>query len=100
MRLATIATATSVHLLCGAAKVRFRDYLAGSLVGLVLPVSALSMLGGLLRSTLLEPTIWNGLQTIGFAILLAGATFAIRTSLLIRQFAPVTAGHRSRAEFG
>jgi phosphatidylserine/phosphatidylglycerophosphate/cardiolipin synthase-like enzyme/uncharacterized membrane protein YdjX (TVP38/TMEM64 family) len=100
MRLATIATATSVHVLCGAAKVRFRDYLTGSLVGLVLPVLALSALGGLLRSTLLEPTIWNGLRTIGFAAFLAAATFAIRTSLLIRQFAPVTAGHRSRAEFG
>jgi phosphatidylserine/phosphatidylglycerophosphate/cardiolipin synthase-like enzyme/uncharacterized membrane protein YdjX (TVP38/TMEM64 family) len=100
MRLATIATAMSVHLLCGAGKVRFRDYLAGSLAGLVLPVLALSVLGGLLRSTLLQPTIWNGLQTIGFAVLLTAATFAIRTSLLIRQFAPFTAGHRSRAEFG
>ena len=100
MRLATIATAMSVHLLCGAGKVRFRDYLAGSLVGLVLPVLALSVLGGLLRSTLLEPTIWNGLQTIGFAALLAAATFAIRAALLIRQFAPFTARHRSRAEFG
>jgi phospholipase D1/2 len=100
MRLATIATATSVHLLCGAGKVRFRDYLAGSLAGLVPPVVALSLLGGLLRSTLLEPTIWNGLLTIGFALVLAAATFAIRTSLLIRQFAPVTASHRSRAEFG
>jgi phosphatidylserine/phosphatidylglycerophosphate/cardiolipin synthase-like enzyme/uncharacterized membrane protein YdjX (TVP38/TMEM64 family) len=100
LRLATIATAMSVHLLCGAGKVRFRDYLAGSLVGLVLPVLALSVLGGLLRSTLLQPTIWNGLRTIGFAALLAAATFAIRTSLLIRQFAPFTARHRSRAEFG
>jgi phospholipase D1/2 len=100
MRLATIATATSVHLLCGAGKVRFRDYLAGSVVGLVLPVLALTILGALLRFTLLQPTIWNGLQTIGFAVLLAAATFAIRMSLLIRQFAPATASHRSRAEFG
>ena len=100
MRLATIATAMSVHLLSGAAKLRFRDYLVGSIAGLTLPVLALGMLGGLLRSTILQPTIWNGLQTIGFAVLLAAATFAIRTSLLIRQFAPVTAGHRSRAEFG
>jgi hypothetical protein len=32
--------------------------------------------------------------------LLAAATFVIRTLLLVRQFAPVTAGHRNRAEFG
>jgi phospholipase D1/2 len=100
MRLATIATASSVHLLCGAGKVRLRDYLVGSIAGLVPPVVALSVLGGLLRSTLLAPTVWNALLTIGFALLLAGAAFAIRMSLLIRQFAPVTAGHQSRAEFG
>lgn len=100
LRAATVATTSSMHLLCGAGKVRFWSYMAGTVLGLVPAVFALSVLGGLLRWTLFRPTISAALATIGVAVLVTGAGAALRTFLLIRQFAPITAGHRSRAEFG
>jgi hypothetical protein len=60
----------------------------------------LSILGELLRDTLLHSSMSNGLITIGAAVLLLVLASALRTFLLIRQFAPTLAGHRGRAEFG
>jgi hypothetical protein len=58
------------------------------------------MLGGLLRAALLDPSMANGLATIGAAVLILILATALRMLLLIRQFAPSVAGHRDRAEFG
>ncbi|HXT69465.1 MAG TPA: phospholipase D-like domain-containing protein [Vicinamibacterales bacterium] len=100
LRFATAASATPLHLLCGAGKVRFGSYLLGSALGFVPPVVGLGILGGLLRRTLIEPTLPNALVAIGCAVTLVAAGFALQLFLLIRQFAPATAGQRQRAEFG
>jgi phosphatidylserine/phosphatidylglycerophosphate/cardiolipin synthase-like enzyme/uncharacterized membrane protein YdjX (TVP38/TMEM64 family) len=100
LRLATVASARSMALLCGAVRVPFGAYLAGTLLALVPAIGALSGLGALLRRTLLHPSVSGALVTIGAALLLVGAAAALRALLLIRQFAPSMSGHRHRAEFG
>lgn len=100
LRLSAVASAGAVHLLCGASRVPFFSYLAGTALGLAPSVAALVWLGAVLRTTLLEPTLWNALTTIAAGLAVAGVAYALRTMLLIRQFAPSVSGHRQRAEFG
>jgi phosphatidylserine/phosphatidylglycerophosphate/cardiolipin synthase-like enzyme/uncharacterized membrane protein YdjX (TVP38/TMEM64 family) len=100
LRLASVASAGSIHLLCGAGRVPFVSYLAGTAIGLVPAIAALTGLGALVRHTLLEPSIANGLMTVGAALALAACAAVLRTFLLIRQFAPSVTRHRERAEFG
>jgi uncharacterized membrane protein YdjX (TVP38/TMEM64 family) len=100
LRLASVASAGAIHLLCGAGHVPFMTYLAGSLIGLVPAVTALTGLGALVRHTLLYPSVSSGLITIGAAVLLIAVAAGIRTFLLIRQFAPSVSNQRERATFG
>ena len=100
LRLVSVASAGAIHLLCGAARIPFATFLTGTLVALAPTIAALSGLGGLLRHTLLKPTLANGFATIGAALLLAAAVSGLRTFLLIRQFASAVSSHRGRAEFG
>ena len=46
LRLASVASAGSIHLLCGAWRVPFTTYLAGSAIGLAPAIAALCVLGG------------------------------------------------------
>ena len=82
LRLASVASAGSVHLLCGAGRVPFAAYMAGTVIGLTPAIAALSGLGGLLRHTLLHPSVSNGAITIGAAVLLIGVAAGLRTFLL------------------
>ena len=100
LRLANVASAGAIHLLCGAGRVPFATYLTGTIIGLTPAIVALCWLGGLLRQTLLNPSVSNGFATIGAALLLIVVASGLRTVLLIRQFAPAVSSHRSRAEFG
>jgi phospholipase D1/2 len=100
LHLAAVASAGAIHLLSGAGRVPFLTYLGGAAIGLVPGVIALSGLGGLLRRTLLDPTIANASITIGTAAALLLLAAALRTVLLLRQFAPSVSGHRDQAEFG
>jgi phosphatidylserine/phosphatidylglycerophosphate/cardiolipin synthase-like enzyme/uncharacterized membrane protein YdjX (TVP38/TMEM64 family) len=100
LRLASVATSGSIHLLCGAGRVRFATFMAGTLLAFVPATAALAGLGALLRQTILEPATSNVLLTIGGAILLTAAAAILRTLLLIRQFAPSVSRQRARAEFG
>jgi phosphatidylserine/phosphatidylglycerophosphate/cardiolipin synthase-like enzyme/uncharacterized membrane protein YdjX (TVP38/TMEM64 family) len=100
LRLSSVASSGAIHLLCGAGRVPFATFMAGTVIGIAPAIVALSALGGLLREALLRPSIANGLATIGVAVLLLILASAMRTFLLIRQFAPSVAGHRDRAEFG
>jgi hypothetical protein len=75
-------------------------YLAGTTIGLAPSVAALVWLGAVLRTTLLHPTLWHALATIAAGLAVAAVAYALRTMLLIRQFAPSVSGHRQRAEFG
>jgi phospholipase D1/2 len=100
LRLSSVASTGAIHLLCGAGRVDFVTFMAGTVVGGAPAIVALSALGGLLRDALLHASLSTGLATIGLALLLLVLASAIRMFLLIRQFAPSVAGHRERAEFG
>ena len=100
LRLAGVASASAVHLLCGAAGVPFLRYLAGTAIGLVPAIVALTALGGLLGDTLLDPSTANAATTIGAGLLVLACAIALRAVLLIRQFAPSLSRHRQDAEFG
>src|SRR5688572_2547395 len=100
LRLASVATSGSIHLLCGAGRVPFSTFMTGTVLAFVPAIASLTALGALLRRTLLNPTTSNVLLTIGAAILLTAAAAILRTLLLIRQFAPSVSRQRARAEFG
>jgi phospholipase D1/2 len=100
LRLASVASAGSIHLLCGAGRVPFATYMIGTVIGLSVAITALSALGALLRHSLLYPSLANGAMTIGAALLFIAIAAGLRTFLLARQFAPSIASHRNRAEFG
>ncbi len=100
LRLASVATSGSIHLVCGAGRVPFSTFMTGTLLAFVPAIAALAALGSLLRQTLLNPTTSNVAVTIVTAILLTAAAAILRTLLLIRQFAPSVSSHRARAEFG
>jgi uncharacterized membrane protein YdjX (TVP38/TMEM64 family) len=100
LRLASGASAGSIHLLCGAGRVSFPTYMAATAIALVPAMFALAGLGALLRYTLMDPTISNLLLTAGAALFLVVLAALVRTLLLFRRFAPTLAGQRARAEFG
>ena len=88
LRLSSVASAGAVHLLCGAGRVPFTACMAGTIIAMTPPLVALSALGGVFRDALLAPSMANALSTITLAVLLIVLAGAIRTLLLIRQFAP------------
>jgi uncharacterized membrane protein YdjX (TVP38/TMEM64 family) len=100
LRLAAVATASAINLLCGAARVPFGAYLATTIVASVPIIGVLSGLGTLLRDTLQSPSIGQAALTIGAALVLMGVATVLRTLFLIRQFAPSVSRQREGAEFG
>ena len=100
LRLASVASAGAIHLMCGAGRVPFATYLAGTLVALVPAVAVLTGLGGLVRHTLQHPSVANGVTAIGAFVAVFACASGLRTVLLLRQFAPAISSHRGGAEFG
>ena len=100
LHLSGVASAASIHLLCGAGRIPFASYMAGTLVGLAPAIAALSGLGGVFRHTLLYPTVSNGLAALGATLLLVALAYGLRAFLLTRQFGSAVSSHRGRAEFG
>jgi uncharacterized membrane protein YdjX (TVP38/TMEM64 family) len=100
LRLASVASAGAINLLSGAWRVPFAAFVTGTAIGLLPVMAALAGLGALLRQTVLQPSIWNGLVTIGAGMILIALAAGLRALLLIRQFAPSVSSHRDRAEFG
>jgi uncharacterized membrane protein YdjX (TVP38/TMEM64 family) len=100
LRLASVASAGSIHLLCGAGRVPFGAYMAATAICLAPTIAALSGLGSLLRHTLLNPSLSNAFATIGATVLLLAVASGLRAFLLVRQFASAVSSHREGAEFG
>jgi uncharacterized membrane protein YdjX (TVP38/TMEM64 family) len=100
LRLAAVASAGAIHLLCGAARVPFGPYLVGTAIGSAPAVVALVWLGAVSRHALLYPSLSTGAAAIAAGLAVAGLALGVRTLLLIRQFAPSISGHRERTEFG
>jgi uncharacterized membrane protein YdjX (TVP38/TMEM64 family) len=100
LRLASVASAGAINLLSGAWRIPFAAYLTGTAIGLLPAMGALAGLGALLRQTLLQPSIWNGLITIVTVMFVIVLAAGLRAFLLIRQFTSSVSSHRDRAEFG
>jgi uncharacterized membrane protein YdjX (TVP38/TMEM64 family) len=100
LRLASVASAGSIHLICGASRAPFSTFMIGTAIGLAPATFAFSGIGALLRHTHQNPSTTNTLITAGAAALITAAAVVIRTFLLMRRFAPSVGRHRSRAEFG
>lgn len=100
LRLASVASAGSIHLVSGAGRIPFGTFMAGTVIALAPAIAALSGLGGLLRQTLLNPSASNLIATIGATLLLIVSAFGLRAFLLTRQFASAVSRQRDRAEFG
>lgn len=100
LRLTSIASAGSVHLVCGAAGVPFGAYLAGSLLGLIPVVVVLSGVGNLIRAAIINPG-WSSALVAAAGVLGAFAlAIAARSLLLTRRFSPSVQRQHAREEFG
>ena len=100
LRLASVASAGSIHLLCGAAHIPFHTYVTGTLIGLAPATFVLAGLGALIHRMLLAPSLSNALIVIGAMVTIVAAAVALRTILLMRRLAPSVTRHRTGAEFG
>ena len=100
MRLAAFGSAGSIQLTCGAERVPFGAYLAGTAVALSPVVVALGLVGALLRRTALEPSVGNAAVMIGGTLVLFIVASVLRAFFLIRQFSPPAMAQKQRAEFG
>jgi uncharacterized membrane protein YdjX (TVP38/TMEM64 family) len=100
LRLASVASAGSIHLLCGAAHIPFHTYVTGTLTGLA-PVSfALAGLGVLVHRLLLAPSLATALIVMSVLVTIVAVSIALRTILLMRRLAPSVNRHRTGAVFG
>lgn len=100
LRLAGVASANAIHLLCGAGRVPFGAYLAGTALGLAPAIVALTALGALLGDLLVAPTVWTAVTTAATALGVLGCALVLRAVLQIRQFAPAMSRQRARTELG
>lgn len=100
LRLVSIASAGSIHLLSGAARVPFRDYAFGTLVGTAPWIVLLAVFGGLVRATVLHPGPWMSTSMAALALGLLLLTFRLRRTFLLRQMRPVMREQEERARFG
>jgi uncharacterized membrane protein YdjX (TVP38/TMEM64 family) len=100
LRLTSIASGLSVHLVCGATRVPIGAYLVGSAAGLAPAMFALAWVGSLLGAAVLEPGWLNSLTAAAGVLGACVLAFALRTLLVARQFSPTMRRHREQAEFG
>ncbi len=56
LRVAPVAPFTAINLVCGAVRIRFLDYMAGSFLGMAPGIVVLTILGDRLRRIIAEPT--------------------------------------------
>ena len=101
LRLAAVASAGAIHLICGAGRVPFGATSPAPSIGLAPAIVALSWPGRPAAAHAAEsvPLERADRPSVSPCLLFAIAS-GLRTFLLIRQFAPSVSGHRGRAEFG
>jgi uncharacterized membrane protein YdjX (TVP38/TMEM64 family) len=100
LRLMSVASARSVHLVCGATRAPVWAYLLGSAVGLAPTMFVLAGVGSLFGSAFHDPSWTNGLIAVAGAIGACALAFAVRALLVARQFSPTLRRHGTQAEFG
>jgi uncharacterized membrane protein YdjX (TVP38/TMEM64 family) len=100
LRLASVASAGSISMLCGAAHIPLLTYVSGTLIGLAPATFALAGLGALMHGMLLSPSLSSALIVIGATVTIVAIAVAVRTILLMRRLAPSVNRHRTGAVFG
>jgi uncharacterized membrane protein YdjX (TVP38/TMEM64 family) len=100
LRLLPLASAMTVHLVSGAARVKLSEFARGTALGSLPGTLALLVLGGLLRRTILQPGVWTATLTIAFAAVLAYVLLRRRRSLVERHVGAATREQQGRARFG
>jgi phosphatidylserine/phosphatidylglycerophosphate/cardiolipin synthase-like enzyme/uncharacterized membrane protein YdjX (TVP38/TMEM64 family) len=100
LRLASVASAGSIHLLGGAAHIPFGSYVTGTLIGITPVCLALAGLGALVDRMLLAPSLSNALIVTSAIVAIVATAVALRTILLMRRLAPTVNRHRTGAVFG
>jgi uncharacterized membrane protein YdjX (TVP38/TMEM64 family) len=100
LRLMSVASALSVNLACGAARVPVGPYLLGSAAGLAPPMFVLAGLGTVLATAFADPGWTHGLMAAAAVLGALALTFAVRALVVARQFSAGRRRHRVQAEFG
>jgi uncharacterized membrane protein YdjX (TVP38/TMEM64 family) len=100
LRLMSVASARSVHLVCGATRVPVWAYLLGSAAGLAPTMFVLAGVGSVFGTAFRDPSWTNGLIAVAAAIGACALAFAVRALLVARQFSPTLRRHGTQTEFG
>ena len=95
-----VASAGAIHLLCGAGRVPFAAYMAGTALASRRRSPRSAGWAGCCGTRFCNPSISNGLIDHWRGRAPVRVASGLRAFLLIRQFAPSVSGHRGRAEFG
>lgn len=99
LRLISVFSATSIHLLCGASRLPLLAYAAGTAGAFVPVVIVLSLMGGLLRHLIREPGAWSAVITIGAAAVFAAVGLRVRRNLLVKRVHAARVEQQPRARF-
>lgn len=100
VRFVALFSATSVHVLSGAARVGVRDYAIGTVVGLAPAFVASAALGALLRWAVLDPSPLRYGIVVVAAAALAFAVLRFRRVVLMRVSGSARREHDARARYG
>ena len=100
LRLVPVMSATTMHLLSGAAKVPARTYWVGTVLGLVPAVGSACVVGALARRAWLWREPWTAVAAGVLALLLVGVMLRLRRTLLQQHVDRALEGHDERARFG
>jgi uncharacterized membrane protein YdjX (TVP38/TMEM64 family) len=94
VRILPVAPNALVSLACGALRVRARDFLLGSLIGLIPGVAAMALVGDLLAATLAEPGLWRAvLVMVAIAVIVA---IGIAIGAWLQRREPASASSRPK----
>lgn len=100
LRLAPVASVTTVHLLCGAAGVPARAYWLGTALGLLPTVVGAASIGGLARRTEVYGEVGSGVAALLLACLFVAAALRLRWLLLMQRASRALEAQSARSRFG
>jgi uncharacterized membrane protein YdjX (TVP38/TMEM64 family) len=100
VRFVALFSATSVHVLCGAARVSLRDFALGTVLGLAPAWLACVALGALLREAILDPGPISSAITVLAAIGLGLLLLRLRRNVLMRASGAARHDQEARARYG
>lgn len=81
LRLMPIAPFTFINLAAGASHIRFRDYLLGTMLGMLPGIAGLTLLTERFKATLVEPGPWNILLFILLLVTFGWGAYYLRKKL-------------------